>query len=530
MRNRIPAARRGAAICALFLAFLAGLPLASAAQNTHTLPLVLPASNAALTGFVRIVNRSFQPGTVRMTAIDDTGERFGPVTLALEAEETVNFRSRELERGAASKGLPVGVGDGEGDWRLVLETDLDITPLAYIRTFDGFVTSMHDVVPVTGQDHRVLFFNPGSNLRQVSRLRLINPGTAAAAVEVTARDDRGEAAPGGAVRLTLPAGASRTLTAQELEAGGDGFEGSLGDGAGKWRLSVTSNVPIEAVSLLLSPSGHLANLSSAPEPPATVVPTLPLVLPADYPGLEGFVRIVNRSGQAGTVRLTAIDDTGERFGPVTLALGAEETVNFRSSELERGNASKGLPVGVEDGEGNWRLELDSALDVVALAYIRTSDGFVTGMHDVVPVTGRNHRVLFFNPGSNLRQVSRLRLINPGANAAEVTINGIDDDGLPATGGSVGLTLPAGASRTLTAQDLEAGGDGFAGSLGDGAGKWRLSVTSNVPIEAVSLLRSPSGHLSNLSTETPTDEAPVNIVDATQGKIFKNLLTTISSMI
>ena len=514
MRNRIPAALRGAAICALSLAFLAGLPLASAAQNTHTLPLVLPASSAGLEGFVRIVNRSFQPGTVRMTAIDDTGERFGPVTLALEAEETVNFRSSDLERGNASKGLPVGVGDGEGDWRLVLETDLDITPLAYIRTFDGFVTSMHDVVPVTGQDHRVLFFNPGSNLRQVSRLRLINPGTAAAAVEVTARDDRGEAAPGGAVRLTLPAGASRTLTAQDLEAGGDGFEGSLGDGAGKWRLSVTSNVPIEAVSLLLSPTGHLANLSSAPEPPATVVPTLPLVLPADYPGLEGFVRIVNRSGQAGTVRMTAIDDTGERFGPVTLALEAEETVNFNSGDLERGNASKGLPVGVEDGEGNWRLELDSALDVVALAYIRTSDGFVTGMHDVVPVTGRNHRVLFFNPGSNLRQVSRLRLVNPGANAAEVTINGIDDDGFPAAGGSVGLTLPAGASRTLTAQDLEAGGDGFAGSLGDGAGKWRLSVTSNVPIEAVSLLRSPSGHLSNLSTETPTDEAPVNFADAT----------------
>ena len=205
MRNRIPATRRGA-ICALSLAFLAGLPLASPAQNTHTLPLVLPASSAGLEGFVRIVNRSGQAGTVRMTAIDDNGTRFGPVTLALGAEETVNFRSSELERGAASKGLPVGVGDGEGYWRLVLETGLVIQPLAYIRTSDGFVTSMHDVVPVSGGERWVVFFNPGSNGRQVSRLRLINPGTTAAEVEVTARDDAGAAAPGGAVRLTLPAG------------------------------------------------------------------------------------------------------------------------------------------------------------------------------------------------------------------------------------------------------------------------------------------------------------------------------------
>ena len=214
---------------------------------------------------MRIVNRSGQAGTVRMTAIDDNGDRSDPVTLALEAEETVNFRSSELERGAASKGLPVGVGDGEGYWRLVLETGLVIQPLAYIRTSDGFVTSMHDVVPVSGGGRWVVFFNPGSNDRQVSLLRLINPGTTAAEVEVTARDDAGAVAPGGAVRLRLPAGASRLLTAQELEAGGDDFTGSLGDGAGKWRLSVTSNAAIEVMNMLRTPTGHLANLSTAPD-------------------------------------------------------------------------------------------------------------------------------------------------------------------------------------------------------------------------------------------------------------------------
>ena len=42
------------------------------------------------------------------------------------------------------------------------------------------------------------------------------------------------------------------------------------------------------------------------------------------------------------------------------------------------------------------------------------------MHDVIPASGQSHRVAFFNPGSNTRQVSRLRLTNPGDRAAEVT--------------------------------------------------------------------------------------------------------------
>ena len=64
------------------------------------------------------------------------------------------------------------------------------------------------------------------------------------------------------MRLTLPANTARTLAAAELEAGGDGFEGALGDGRGKWRLRVTADRPIRVMSLLESPTGHLANLSA----------------------------------------------------------------------------------------------------------------------------------------------------------------------------------------------------------------------------------------------------------------------------
>ena len=247
---------------ALCLAVLIGWPMAAPAQTTHTLPLVRPADFAGQESLVRFVNRSATSGTVRITAIDDTGRRFGPVTLTLGARQALNITSGDLERGNAAKGLPVGVGNGSGSWRLELATALTIEPLAYIRTPDGFLTSMHDEAPVSGGSHWVPFFNPGSNTSKVSHLRIINPGATAATVTVTGRDDGGVAG-SGTVRLTLAAGASRTLSAQDLERGGAGFSGRLGDGAGKWRLNVSSTADIQVMSLLSTRTGHLANLSTA---------------------------------------------------------------------------------------------------------------------------------------------------------------------------------------------------------------------------------------------------------------------------
>ena len=136
--------------------------------------------------------------------------------------------------------------------------------LAYIRTADGFLTAVHDLVPRSAKRHRVAVFNPGSNARQVSVLRLVNAGDEPAAVTVTGHDDHGMS-PGAGVALTVPPGTSRSYTAAELESGAaDGLQGALGDGAGKWRLTVTADRSIAVMSLLSSPTGHLANLSTAP--------------------------------------------------------------------------------------------------------------------------------------------------------------------------------------------------------------------------------------------------------------------------
>ena len=226
----------------------------------HEIPLFISASNAMQEGFARIVNHSDESGTVSIRAFDDSGRAFGPTTLSLNAWEAKHFNSEDLEMGSSSKGIN-GIGGGMGDWRLVLESDLDIEVLAYVRTTDGFLTSVHDKVRQPSSRHLVPIFNPGSNRNQVSKLRLINPGSGAAAVTIVGADDSGRRPP--EIGLRLPAGEVRTFTAQQLEAGHGDLDGRLGDRSGKWRLFVSADRPIGVMSLLETPTGHLANLSTS---------------------------------------------------------------------------------------------------------------------------------------------------------------------------------------------------------------------------------------------------------------------------
>ena len=474
---------------------------------------LLPAASSALHGFVRVVNERDEAGTVRIRAFDDTGAEYGPVSLAIGAGEARQFSTHDLETGNPDKGLTGATGAPRSGrwWRLVFESELSLRALGYVRTreAEGFPNAVHDVVAesqpsVEEYRYEVVFFNPASNTRQVSRLRLVNRSASEAAATITGTDDAGDAGEN-AVTLRLPAGAARTLSAPALESGdGEGLDGMLGDGAGKWRLSVNSDQPLAVMSLMRSLDGHLTNLSTAPDG----VERLWLLPSAANTVRSGFVRIVNERDEAGTVRIRAFDDAGEEYGPLTLALGAGAARHFNSSDLESGNPDKGLTGATGPGQGRWRLALESDPGLRVLGYVRNhgASGFPNAVHNVVaesqPEGGYRYEVAFFNPASNASQASVLRLVNRSASEAAVTITGTDDAGR-AGDAAVTLTLPAGAARTLSAPALESGDDeGLDGALGDGAGKWRLSVDSDRPLSVMSLMRSLDGHLTNLSTAPP----------------------------
>ena len=461
----------------------------------RAVPLFLSASDSLRQSFVRVINTG-SADTARIFAFDDTGQRYGPVTLSLRSGGARHFNSTDLELGKPEKGLPEGIGGGMGDWRLLFDSDQPLEVLSYVRGRDGFVTSMHEVAPADDDGiHSIHFLNPASNWRQESRLRLINWEATSAVVEIRGWDDAGEAGDATVV-IALGAREARTLTAKELEAAG------LGDGDGKWRLEVEPRGQgrITAMSLLESPTGHLSNLSAAN---GTAV--LPLFLSAaDAPDRQGFARIINHTPDPVTARLSASDDSSWTYEPVSLGLAALGAAQFNSQDFEHGNPDKGLSAGVGTGQGHWRIRVTGSIGLLPLAYSRAGDGFVTGLNRPAPMTaegsGESHRVAFFNPGSNWRQVSLLWLANPGERTADVRIAATDDLGRR-HGSSVALRLPPGGTRMLRSDNLEAGDEGFEGAFGDGVGKWRLDVRSTQPITVMSLLESPTDyrHLSNLST-------------------------------
>ena len=156
------------------------------------------------------------------------------------------------------------MGDGQGDWWLEMQTDLDISPQAFARTSDGAVAALNGVETATGDGRcYVPYFEPGNEWS--SWLRLVNAGADDAEIGIEGLDDLGESAPGGNVGLTLPANRSRTLGAAELEAGAAGLRDRLGDGSGAWRLFVSSDRPIRVVNLRKTANGRLTALSECEE-------------------------------------------------------------------------------------------------------------------------------------------------------------------------------------------------------------------------------------------------------------------------
>ena len=91
-------------------------------------------------------------------------------------------------------------------------------------------------------------------------------------------------------------------------------------------------------------------------------------------------------------------------------------------------------------------------------------------------------------------------MNDGAEDATATIEGVDDAGR--AGGQVRVAVPAGEALWLSAAELESGGAGFEGSLGDGEGGWRLTASSDAPLAAMSLVEDERGALGNLSIPGP----------------------------
>ncbi|MCY4128882.1 MAG: spondin domain-containing protein [Gammaproteobacteria bacterium] len=504
-------------------------------------------ADTATQGFVRVINYSNAAGEVTITAIDDAGTTYAPMTMPLAARAVKHFNASDLESGNSELGLlnaaGEGTGSGMGAWRIMFSSaTLDIEVLSYARSSDGFVTFMNTTAQKDDDGvHAVALFNAASDTDQMSRLRLVNPSTTTVSVTVSGVDDAGFS-PGTSVMLMVPADTACEVDAAALETGaglacGEPQAG-IGDGTGRWRLRVatTEDSSLVVMNLLANASGDLTNLSelaSANDDSVWHVPLFPSA-PRGATGensvrLQGYLRMVNRSDESGSVTIAVADDSDVEYESLTLALLAGETKHVDATDLELGNEDIGLSGSTGQGTGAWRLTLSSEdFEFDVRAYVKYADGFLVPIQTTAPSADRVHKVAMFNPASNTNEASTLRLVNDGDTAANALITGTDDTGADRLGTTVRASVPSGRAIELTAAELESGdaSDIVSGALGDLNGSWRLRIEADQEIKVMSLLTSGGGYLSNLSHADAMrgfDRTPAAILASPQEAILRRHL-------
>ena len=479
-------------------------PVDSLLLTENRLCFANPASNVTQQTFLRFINPNETSTDIELYAIDDAGLRSKrpPISFTLAPQASKQINAQELEAGNTNKGLTSNFCNGQGKWQLQIRSNNTVQVMSLIRTPDGFLTSVNDTVPKSGDDNLAFFSNPASNVNQQTFLRIVNTSDVAGTVSISAVDDAGISST--TITFELAGMASKQLNAQDLELGnaGKGLTGSLGDGVGKWRLNISSVLDLKVMSLIRTPDGFLTNLSGMVAEAGPGVHIIYFGNPASTIEKQTFLRIINTSGQSSTITISAVDDAGDTApsGDITFVLATNESKQMNAGDLEFGNAAKGLSGMLGSGTGRWRLTVGATTVIEVMSLIRTPDGFLTNLSRTTPVAGDTNEVLIFNPASNINQRSSLRMINHTNSLASVTISGFDDSGAPAPGGELSFTIAADSAIELTAPDIESGNiaKGLTGALGDGTGKWRLKVVSTTDLQVQSLLNTPSGFLTNLS--------------------------------
>ena len=303
------------------------------------------------------------------------------------------------------------------------------------------------------------------------------------------------------------AGRLRAYTTGSTDTYGTLFRGTSqiarnDDGGSGTNFSIAANVQagthyIEVrgyVNTATGPYSLQVSLSGSTPPPTAG--TLPFFTPASNRTQRSYARITNKSNQAGTVTIHAIDDTGWRYGPASLQVcgEADKTLRLRTIGRRQGGWSGGAESATARGTGAWSCPPPSTSP--PLRTCKVQEDSLPRCTDVVrTVANRQHVVTFnkapVNPGTAW-SYGLLRLINPNDSQVNITISGQDDRGRPAAGGMVRLSLPARGARRVTSTQLEQGGDRLSGRFGgEGEGRWQLVISATRPVWVMNLMFSPT---------------------------------------
>ena len=219
-------------------------------------------------GFVRIINHADDAGEVAIVATDDHGNTHDSFSVNIGALETITLTSDEIEQGD-EQGNFTGVGDGEGDWRLEITSELPIEVLPYIRKSDDALVPVHATIPLITGQYRIPSFSVRTEDRASSHLRVVNESDEEAQFTISATD---ESSTEDEATLTVPGYHSLNLSASDLVSGEApdswsedvSIDDSIDLENGLWELVINGDTDLIIMHLMTSASDEISNHSTLP--------------------------------------------------------------------------------------------------------------------------------------------------------------------------------------------------------------------------------------------------------------------------
>ena len=207
--------------------------------------------------------------------------------------------------------------------------------------------------------------------------RIVNRGPRAVEVHMEAFNDAGRSY--GPATLTIGAGAVAHFNSSDLEMGNAmaGLMGGVGAGMGFWRLNLTSTLPLKAMAYVRGGGGLSPMHETVPRLGLAAYHAVAFLNPANEPG-RGMLRITNPTRGIAHVRIEGSDDTGATPGSaVELEIGPRATMMLDAGHLEVGG--EGLMGALGDGEGGWRLIINSNQRLTVMSLIEGDGGHLTNV-------------------------------------------------------------------------------------------------------------------------------------------------------
>ena len=231
-----------------------------------------------------------------------------------------------------------------------------------------------------------------------------------------------------------------------------------------------------------------------------------------YLGTDTFTTVVTGDFSAfapsTATRRVFLSSTADCAAPTVIATGtintANNTVTFNYTGTQAATTATGFNAYLCAQVPTGNAVLIDATAVSAVTTFTRGATVTTGAScPLLPLAynGSVVEVFNINPAGNTTAQSFIRVINRSSVSGLVTVTGIDDNGVAAAA-PITFTLAAGRSMQINSEDLENGNaaKGLTGAWGDGAGKWRATVTGEFGgMRVMSLNRnSTDGTVTNLT--------------------------------